>query len=900
MASPDILTLSSSPPRLFRAFHVLSSPALPSPSTLFTNDSLRVQKNNGLAPVADSTTVLSATKSTAATLLSDDLPSAGTSLSRNLGNGSIDTIQLKNSKHTKKRSIAKPDSVQEADGLAGIRKKTTGHEDISRDGTEVKKSGRKNADGEPTESATGIEKKARKSRSKKVDELGEDGIKARAVRKPRTKKADEEAQAKFPKSRVTKHSIATDAKTKKDKAKSKRPELVSKHFSTTVEPSKQSEDSSNNGLLEAVKRRTCWTPPKPTVGTTCFTTPVSDVADDVNDLAGSAILEQPSRGFSDLFGNFAFSSVEPPVSGKKTSDSLGTRKRRLIEMVTTNISTSNLVTATTKSKAPKKKARTITDQATSAYSHDEELPTTPAPLLQYFSRETTNDGFKIPPKPRTKSPVKVSSKRGNGTAQAPILLSPGSALKQVGNQDFVFGTSSQLAREQSPTLLRDIHTAMQASNEINDGDGDPFKYSFQACPTAPIGAGERPVAAAKRNLWSAAARDTTGKLLDVEMIDLAVSPAAANSQASFCVNTTPAVPVNSDNDGAWRDIEELLVDAALPETIDDRTKCPQISPQLEPPSVSTSNMKNPELSPKALRVPQPSDTIPRVTESSLANIPSTTSCDPEKPDYLSYTSVELAKEIASYRFKPVKNRNHMITLLERCWEGKRRTALGSLEANAMIHSSSNPPSKQLSDKPELVSPKRPTGRPKKTSTSALPKAKTKKTDTEMTSTVAQAESSSRTTHPQKAPPKKTQRKTKNVVDEISDSDSPLTPSPPRRRLSQIRTPPLQLLVSATTVDEETPALSQTSSREQLFEHITRAVTTAPPSKNPSHPSWHEKILLYDPIILEDLTVWLNTGALEKAGWDGEVHPGEVKKWCVSKSICCLWKENLRGGVRTRF
>jgi hypothetical protein len=52
--------------------------------------------------------------------------------------------------------------------------------------------------------------------------------------------------------------------------------------------------------------------------------------------------------------------------------------------------------------------------------------------------------------------------------------------------------------------------------------------------------------------------------------------------------------------------------------------------------------------------------------------------------------------------------------------------------------------------------------------------------------------------------------------------------------------------------------------------------------------------------LEDLTVWLNTGALEKAGWDGEVDPKEVKKWCESKSICCLWKENLRGGTRSRY
>jgi hypothetical protein len=53
-------------------------------------------------------------------------------------------------------------------------------------------------------------------------------------------------------------------------------------------------------------------------------------------------------------------------------------------------------------------------------------------------------------------------------------------------------------------------------------------------------------------------------------------------------------------------------------------------------------------------------------------------------------------------------------------------------------------------------------------------------------------------------------------------------------------------------------------------------------------------------VLEDLTVWLNTGALENIGWDGEVEPKIVKKWCESKGICCLWKENLRGGSRSRY
>jgi hypothetical protein len=457
----------------------------------------------------------------------------------------------------------------------------------------------------------------------------------------------------------------------------------------------------------------------------------------------------------------------------------------------------------------------------------------------------------------------------------------------VSNQDFVFGTSSQLAREESPTLLRDIHAAMQASNEVDDYD--PFIDPFQVSDSASITLEEETSSPAKRKLWSAAARDTSGQLLNVEMIDLSNSPAVTDAQDPFGAKVDPAIPAD---DGVWHDIEEMTVDTPLPKTTINQKQSLESASQACAHSFSLHSAK--ELSPNALCMRQVSETIPRATQLESKTNPPTANSEPEKPDYSSYTSVELAKEIASYRFKPVKNRNHMIALLERCWEGKKRTALGSLEANTMVHTLSDSLSKSSSDKPG--SPKRPIGRPRMTSTAAVPKAKATETDTKWAGTAASSKSICSAVPPKRAAKKG--KEIKELIDEISDSDSPLTPSPPRRRPSQIQTTPLPLVAS--TVAEESPALTPTSSQIRLFEHITRAVTSAPPSKNPSNPSWHEKILLYDPIILEDLTVWLNTGALEKAGWDGEVHPGEVKKWCVSKSICCLWKENLRGEARTRF
>lgn len=81
-------------------------------------------------------------------------------------------------------------------------------------------------------------------------------------------------------------------------------------------------------------------------------------------------------------------------------------------------------------------------------------------------------------------------------------------------------------------------------------------------------------------------------------------------------------------------------------------------------------------------------------------------------------------------------------------------------------------------------------------------------------------------------------------------------------------------------------------------------------------------------MLEDFTAWLNEQGLKvevkrlkpkakkrgrkkkDAGPEEEAVEWEVQretlqawmvqKWCEEKSVCCLWKEGLRGGVRTRY
>jgi hypothetical protein len=732
--------------------------------------------------------------------------------------------------------------------------------------------------------------------------------KGKPARKPRLKKADGDTQTRLPTAQVTKST------TKPDKAestkKAKKPALVSKHFPTTLEP-ETVQDPLGYGLAEAIKRRSTWTPPKATPETAPVTTPAP--VDFVDSGVGFALpkTSDESKGFTDLFGSYGFNDSESKKIEKKISGGALTRKRKLVELVTTSISTSKgeAPSEACKAKGTKKKARTITGLATSAYSPDEELPAQPAPLLQYFSYQTTDrvmdNGNQKSSKPRSKSPVKRALRLGSGTAQAPILLSPESALKQVGTQDFVFGTSSQLAREESPTLLRDLHAAMQASNEIESDE--PFADSITDSTISFKRASQgKLVPSLKRNLWSAANRSTSGGLLDIEVVDLANSP-AYSQQVQLPIEVASIISSEAlEDDGIWHDIEESVLQKDSPASKQLKS-LPAFERRnemfLDRPSSSLSSNVS---SLKAVELSIPSETLPAASQPAVKAAKSNTQMSKgKKPDFASYTMAQLAKEIASYRFKPIKKREEMIFLLEKCWEGKQRLALGtSYPPNKPVESSLKPAKvSEVSSSQNGAPPERPRGRPRKCSlgsSSPKPKTKTKTTKSKYTNTVENLELDSDTPLSQVRTPRKMQKESQKPAEDISDSDFPSKPSPPRRRPSQIKASQLPISVPESDAVQDGADLSPTSTQKEIFKHITHAVTSTSPSKDPRNPTWHEKILLYDPIILEDLAAWLNTGALEKAGWDGEVHPWLVKKWCESKSVCCLWKENLRGGPRSRY
>jgi len=505
------------------------------------------------------------------------------------------------------------------------------------------------------------------------------------------------------------------------------------------------------------------------------------------------------------------------------------------------------------------------------------------------------------------------------------LLSPESALKKVKDQDVLFGTSSQLVGDESPTFLRDLQQAMKVSEAMPDqdsfvdsgyGDETPRPGSAKGLGTARY--------LSSGDLWSRAARDFEGSLLDAEVVDLAKSSPASQVHKDTKSKGEAAkerlghfdLATASDQGGSWMVLDDLPNAEPL---IAARENPRQ---EQEATDVDERRFMAKSIAEASLRKrPRSKSPVKKATKANGKTTTVRSSKIIQKPNFDGYPTTQLASELASYGFKPVNSRDQMIALLERCWEGKNRVALQSLGTNANLSTSGSTVSTTVTEaecspqkrstkasptkksKPASLTklprlgkpadeaepaPKKPRGRPPKNTVSS--------TATKQPPNEARSKTATSSTGPHT--PDKTRRKpTAITVEEIDDSDTPPTPSPPRRRSSP--TTPRPLDVTSPTA-EQTPNLTPTAAQKHLFFKITKAITTFPPTTDPKHPTWHEKILMYDPIVLEDLAAWLNTEGLGRVGVDEEVGTAVVRAWCEEKSVCCLWKENLWGGVRARY
>lgn len=751
-------------------------------------------------------------------------------------------------------------------------------------------------------------------------------------------------------------SVEPQAKTKAQRKKKNTDETVSRHFAKSNGPARpKTTDSAVEpiNLEPAVQRRRDWTPPREDTRPETFPTPTAPP--DANQEHTSPVPSQTEdKGtkediFKNLHEAYAHKLADQTECAPNNPQPGSLGKRKVIDMISGGQQSKQASggTSPVKTKAPKKKPRTITELATAAYAPKPvDLPEDPLKdgdsILEYLDVDRKGNVSK-PTSGKGKGKATKATKK-KAPPKQPVLLSPQAAMRQSARQDFVFGTSSQLVREESPTFLRDLQAALRASNTITSEESRPLEGPH--CPR------NLALLSTKRGggLWSVSARDEDGEVVDIEVIDLAGSPFPEDDAVAIL--------------DPWKDLPPELPNASGTET---ETAEPSLI-EIESMPVATSNtspqlpvpkshffLTQPKVSiaaaaaaaaaatyatepPKSIEedpyplitdLLQEGDAPPPSNQEQIQDDTRQTSPDmPRKtqktqPNYELYTDAKLAKEVSSFGFKPVKSRSGMLALLHQCWESRSRAPIGVASFSTSAVSSSPKGKKKTTAAATTTTTSPP---------SKKPRAKTKKApEVAGNGSVAATEEAIIA-----SPPKKRGRPRKDVSAAAGPSTAAMMPPPPkaqpaastpkrRKATTQPRTEiadsdldsddsagfssPEKILTSPgggavdMSINEDTEVsldLSPTAQQTELFSHITRAVTSAPRTTDPENPSWHEKMLMYDPIILEDLAGWLNTGQLTRVGYDGEASPVDVKKWCESRSICCLWRGTHRGTERKRF
>ncbi|KAJ5735462.1 uncharacterized protein N7483_000587 [Penicillium malachiteum] len=716
---------------------------------------------------------------------------------------------------------------------------------------------------------------------------------------PRTsKKAKDVGNMKLS-GKVSKASDASQATTEeKAEPKSGSKAKAAAESAETKEP----EDLSLNEALkldEAMARRRDWTPPKETP---LINVSAEDEAPEIRETGGFGSL------LSDF--NYAGSASDSCDIGLKV-DNGGPTKRRRIEvcekkfgnpllvlntnapklvdptlqsMITGKTGTKRSTTSSpTKNKPPKsqKKFTTLTARMTAQYASNE---VSHSDLME----DVLPDISKAKSRRKAKSAVEEPSF---------IVLSPEAATKALNDQDLIFGTCSQLEREDSPETLRELQQAIRESESISYS-GQIIGYGT---PTR-LGAG----LTGTKNLWGVASRDASGALVQAEKKALAPSKEAPSNVSKTNTRNPRNVSIGLEDD--WLDLD-LDIDTPVS-------------------SKNTSQLHQGAFPLAVNEQPPLGTTIPAPAGKKTAGQPASSSQQadsqrPSMPHYAGFTDAELSKQVATFGFKSVRGRKKMIDLLQKCWESKHG----------------------ISDIPAEVQAPAPKNDTQKTEPAQKPKPKSKvKTKSTISSTakdnaISVCENALVSPKKQRKPAKAPAPSPSFIdVDEIQDSEEEIFLSP--SRVQQRYTPksgrlsPERTLDILTNISHKSPAKRKpssrgpttkttktiratkktaisapvvasdqaTASRQQilpdLLTQITKAVRVQPklsPSSSSTgsrkYPTWHEKILTYDPIILEDLATWLNVEGLRLVNEDREVSPLDVRTWCESKGICCCWKQN---------
>ncbi|EKV07831.1 Structure-specific endonuclease subunit slx4 [Penicillium digitatum] len=682
-------------------------------------------------------------------------------------------------------------------------------------------------------------------------------------------------------------------------------------------------------LDEAVRRRIDWTPPRETAYEGIAT---------VNNGGSQSKYHDANlmAGFGKLVSDYNYSGLTlNPRDFVQNANSGGPTKRRRIELVTPEIQAllnGRSSDSSDQTSAQGKKMASSGKPQRTVKSKPKKFTTLTARMTaQYSKNDAEEDELVIDSLPDTRT-TKGKRRRAKETEKQSsfAVLSPEAAVEFLNDQDLVFGTCSQLERDDSPQTLREIQQAIRASEGLSYPEGTHKKDSrtTQESSTRSVSR-----LAGTRNLWCVGARDTEGSLIQLETLNV----------VDLTDGGEPPAKKGHDNveQASQKSLRRDWFELEFPDIDSPPEKRPPLAPLTERDLDSDTLVQAPApiLAATAMPMTEAKAAKPAKPAKEAENTPteavdfqSTTSQASPMPQYTGFTDAELSKQIFTYGFKAVRGRKKMIDLLQKCWESKHgRNLTSGSQPTYQPEQQKDPVSKM--DK--VLNPTSATKTKATVKSKSGTSIKSRKSLDETLST-----SISRTSL--QISPKKNSRGKPTTgtssslmdVEEIQDSEEDIIPSPiqVQKHYADIyaksktsgrmehnsltiftKTPhssPTKRKVvspisvkrpssSASITDNHAAEFSEEISLAEISAKITQAVRVQPRlspllSSRGSRirPTWHEKILMYDPIILEDFTAWLNVEGLGLVGEDREVGTAFVREWCESKGICCCWKKNV--------
>jgi len=780
-------------------------------------------------------------------------------------------------------------------------------------------------------------------------------VKVRKPREPRKDKVTTEAQAEI-KAKVTKPRTNAKAGNKVQQENvhagadvleipNTTGRITSEIPTTTTTTHVEPQLPGDLALAPALKKRRSWTPPKITE-----TSHDEDLDNDASLVQEDENMLAPPTTFLNLKGSFGYNEQNVREEGVEeiAKSDQPVLKRRRIEV--TKVTKVPKKKASPEKKAPKPKApkappkavRTVTGIALANFQHqDSEMDQAAAPVdIQTLLTEGAGLAGSVDAgtaaiksaikRKRSVSPTKRASLDGPGSTKTKKstkkvtvavpqkLLSPGAAQKRLEKQDILFGTSSQLAREDSPTFLRELQQAIKASeSQLMADSTDGTMPTMRRKSLSNL--------QATRKLWSVGARGDEMEVLEPEpplperrlvMVAEAAMPPMDDIPLMNDLPRKDDIPLNDPTiDHVSAENVSNIVHQANSQHIDLIS-----SDAFQDIDTIAGLPRQPAVYAEVISSPPSAQARPNVLQDLSTN---------KKLNFAATGfSLDDNKAPPSSQRAPERARSHSpkkSTLFDAVQPTTaptietipRKSPKRASTAPIILTSSPYHDIDDIEDsEPELTSsPPRRRSPPRLPATLELSPHSARK----------RQRTASRSPSPSPGSGQSPTVKSINPASIVKGTSKPTKPTKAKRA-------PAKPKPTKPTTEEEA------AHNALLFKAITAAITSAPPTTDLKRPSWYEKMLLYDPIVLEDLAGWLNGGVLlpyvraqevegrdcvvgggggggegtrDIGGRGGDVQggPGDdvelikpalLQKWCEENSICCLWRNGLRGGVKAKY